>query len=187
MSSLAAKLGSPKFQQRLLWISIAVLVAGVLTFVGTRFTNTAKSTQAPLNTKVPPKDVSKNPKTIKLEPAARRVAQRFILTAVARKNLRQAYTLAGPQIKQGQSLKSWLTGDIAVVPYPVDQLDLAPMKIDYSYPKEAMIEVALLPKKGSKAKGQLFAMTLNKIDGKWVVNSWVPKSTPPVPCSASSC
>lgn len=187
MSSLAAKLTSPKFQQRVLWISVAVLVAGVLAFVGVHFTNTAKSTQAPLNTAVPPKDVSKNPKTIKLDPAARQVARKFILTAVARKNLKQAFALAGPQIRQGQSLKSWMTGNIAVVPYPVSELDFAPMKIDYSYPREAMIEVALLPKKGSKAKSQLFAMTLNKIHGKWVVNSWVPKSTPPVPCSASSC
>jgi hypothetical protein len=187
MSSLAAKLSSPRFQQRVLWIALAVLVAGVLAFVGTRLTNTAKSTQAPLNTAVPPKDVSQNPKTIKLDPAARRVAKQFILTAVARKNLKQAYALVGPQIRQGQSLKSWMTGNIAVVPYPVSDLDFAPMKIDYSYPREAMIEVALLPKKGTKAKGQLFAMTLNKIHGKWVVNSWVPKSTPPVPCSASSC
>ncbi|HSP71284.1 MAG TPA: hypothetical protein VLN26_02885 [Gaiellaceae bacterium] len=187
MSSLTAKLSSPRFQQRVLWISVAVLVVGVLAFVGTRFTNTAESTQAPLNTNVPAKDVSKNPKTIKLDPAARQVAKKFILTAVARENLKQAYALAGPQIRQGQSLKSWMTGNIAVVPYPVSDLDFAPMKIDYSYPKEAMIEVALLPKQGTKAKGQLFAMTLNKIHGKWVVNSWVPKSTPPVPCSASSC
>lgn len=187
MSTLTAKLQSPRFQQRVLWIGVAVLLAGVIAFVATHFTNTAKTTQAPLNTAVPPKDVSKNPKTAKLDPAARQVAKEFILTAVARKNLAKAYPLAGPQIKQGQSLKSWLTGDIAVVPYPVSDLDYAPMKIDYSYPKEALIEVALLPKKGSKLKSALFAMQLNKIGGKWVVNSWVPRGTPPVPCSATSC
>jgi hypothetical protein len=187
MSSLAAKLQSPRFQHRVLWASIAILLAGVIAFVVTHYTNTAKSTQAPLNTAVPPKDVSKNPKTIKLDPQARAVAKKFIETAVARKNLRAAYALAGPQIKQGQSLKSWLTGDIAVIPYPVSDLDFAPMKIDYSYPNEALIEVALLPKKGSKVKSALFMMDLKKIRGKWLVDSWVPRGTPPVPCSASSC
>ncbi len=91
------------------------------------------------------------------------MAQEFILTAVARKNLKQAYELAGPQIRQGQTLKEWMTGNIAVVPYPVEELDLAPMKVDYSYKNEALIQVALLPKKGSKVKGQLFAMQLNKV------------------------
>ena len=65
------------------------------------------------------------------------MAQEFILTAVARKNLRRAYDLSGPQIRQGQSLKEWMTGNIAVVPYPVADLKIAPMKIDYAYAKEA--------------------------------------------------
>lgn len=187
MSTIAAKLQSPKFQQKVFWAALAVLAAGVLAFVVTHYTNTAKSTQAPLNTNVAPMDVSKNPKHVKLDPRARRVAQEFILTAVARKNLRKAYPLAGPQIRQGQSLKSWLTGDIAVVPYPVSDLQFAPMKIDYSHANEAMIDIALMPKKGTSAKPAIFGMTLNRIHGKWVVNSWVPKSTPPVPCSATSC
>ena len=185
MSSIAAKLQSPRFQRRVFWIALAVLVAGVLAFVGTHYFNTAKSTQAPLTPNVPVKDVSKNPKTVKLEPAATRVAREFILTAVARKDLRKAWTLAGPQLRQGMTLKSWLTGNIPVIPYPADAIDFAPMKIDYSYPKEALIEVALLPKKGAKIKGQLFGMQLDKIKGKWVVQSWAPRGTPPVPCASS--
>src|SRR5206468_8257851 len=129
----------------------------------------------------PVKDLSKNPKTTKLDASARHTAQVFILTAVARKNLRQAYGLAGPQIKQGQSLKSWMTGNIAVVPYPIDKLDLAPMKIDYSYPNEVGLEVALLPKKGASVKPQIFYMTLIKKHGKWLVNGWVPRGAPKVP------
>ena len=55
------------------------------------------------------------------------------------------------------------------------------MKIDFSYPKEAQIEIALLPKANAKVKAQLFQMDLVKRDGKWLVNSWYPQSTPPVP------
>ena len=185
MSSIAARLQSPRLQRRIVWIAFAVLAAGVIAFVVTHYTNTAKSTQAPLTPNVPVKDVSKNPKTIKLEPQATKVAREFILTAVARKDLRKAWTLAGPMIRQDMTLKQWLTGNIPVIPYPADAIDFAPMKIDYSYPKEALIEVALLPKKGANVKGQLFGMQLDKISGHWVVQSWVPRGTPPVPCASS--
>jgi hypothetical protein len=100
---------------------------------------------------------------------------------VARKNLGQAYGLVTDEILQGQSKKDWMTGNIAVVPYPVDAIEYAPMKIDFSYPKEAQIEVALLPKKGAKVQGQLFVMDLVKRGGNWLVNGWVPRSSPPVP------
>ena len=99
-------------------------------------------------------------------------------------DLREAYALAGPQIKQGQTMKEWMTGNIAVVPYPVDSIDYAPMKIDYSYANEALIEVALLPTDKAQKQGvrsQLFMAGLKKINGKWVVNEWTPRSSPPVP------
>jgi hypothetical protein len=118
---------------------------------------------------------------VKLPPGARKVARRFIETAVARKNLPEAYNLVTAQIKQGQSLKSWNTGNIAVIPYPVEAVKYAPMKIDFSYPKEAQIQVALLPKTGSGVKAQLFIMDLVKRNGTWLVNSWVPRSSPLVP------
>jgi hypothetical protein len=44
-----------------------------------------------------------------------------------------------------------------------------------------MIEIALLPKKGAKVRGQLFQMDLVKRNDKWLVNTWAPRSTPPVP------
>ena len=115
---------------------------------------------------------------MKLDPTAEKVARRFIQTAVARKHLREAYKLAGPQLVQGQSLKGWISGNIAVIPFPMNAVSLAPMKVDYSYKDEALIEVALLTKPKSGVKSQLFTMQLNRIGGKWVVNSWVPRSVP---------
>jgi hypothetical protein len=186
MSSLTSTLQSPKFQRRFFWVALLVLIAGIAFGAAQLLIGSGTSTQTPVGT-APAKDVSKVPKTVKLDPGAKKVAQQFILTAVARKNLKQAYALAGPAIRQGQTLKQWMTGDIAVVPYPVGQLDIAPMKIDYSYKNEAGIEVALLPKKGSKVKGQLFAMQLVKQHGKWYVNAWVPNSKPPIPCGGENC
>ena len=169
----------PGWQKALPWV-IGVVVVGAVIASGIIWSNTGKSSATPL-TNQPAVDVSKVPPTVKLTPGATKVAREFIKTAVARRHLEQAYTIVTEQIRQGQSLKSWKTGNIAVVPYPVDAIDYAPMKIDFSYPTEAQIEVALLPKKGSKVRSQLFIMDLVKRDGKWLVNGWVPRSSPPVP------
>jgi hypothetical protein len=166
------------FRKALPWLIGVLVVAVGLGIAGWQIGNTGTPTATPLNPNVPAKDVSQNPKTIKLEPGARTVAKRFILTAVARKHLAEAYKISGPQIVQGQSLKSWMTGDIAVQPYPVDDVRFAPMKIDYSYPSKALIEVALLPRLKSKAKPAMFMMEIDKIRGKWLVNSWVPRAVP---------
>jgi hypothetical protein len=176
----------PGWRKALPWL-IGILVVAVVVGLLIKYWNTGHSTATPLNPNVPAKDVSQNPTKKKLEPAATRVARRFIETAVARKNLREAYTLTGPQLLGGQSLKSFMTGNISVVPYPVSDVAYAPMKIDYSYPNQALIEVALLPKKTAKGvKSQLFFMELDKIHGKWVVNSWVPRSVPFIPSQGSS-
>jgi hypothetical protein len=170
----------PVWQKALPWIVGVVVVGAIVGFLGYKYSNTGKSTATPLINK-PANDVSKVPPTIKLTPGATAVARRFIETAVARKNLRQAYGLVTDEIRQGQTLKQWETGNIAVIPYPADAIKYAPMKIDYSYPKEALVEIALLPKAGASIKGQLFAMDLVKQHGKWLVNGWYPRSTPPVP------
>ena len=169
----------PGWQKALPWV-VAVVVVGAAIAAGIIWSNTGHSTATPL-TNQPAVDVSKIPPTVKLQPGATRVARRFIETAVARKHLPEAYGLVTEQIRQGQSLKSWNTGNIAVIPYPVDAVKYAPMKIDFSYPDEAQVEIALLPKVGSGAKPQLFLMDIVRRNGKWLVNSWVPRSSPPVP------
>jgi hypothetical protein len=182
MAALTSTLQSPRFQRRLFYVAVLVFAAGIVAFAAARIGN--KGDVKPVARQgVPITDVSKVPKSQKLDPQAKRVAQEFILTAVARKNLRRAYDISGPQIKQGQSLKEWMTGDIAVVPYPIADLKLAPMKIDYSYKNEAALEIALLPKDGSGVKSLIFYMDLIKKNGKWLVNAWVPRAAPEVPLS----
>lgn len=175
----------PGWRKALPWVVGVIAVGVIVGFLGYRYSNTGKSTATPLINK-PAQDVSKVPQTVKLTPDATAVARRFIETAVARKNLPLAYRLVTNQIRQGQTLKQWNTGNIAVVPYPVDAVQYAPMKIDYSYPREALVEIALLPKQGTNIKGQLFAMDLVKRNGKWLVNGWYPRSTPPVPNGSSN-
>ena len=101
---------------------------------------------------------------------ARRVAVRFIQTAVARKNLDEAWTLVGPNLRGGLSKKRWTTGENPVVPYPIDKLDVAPYKVDASYTRSALLEVALLPRKGSGVRAQVFFLELQA--------SWAPGLRP---------
>jgi hypothetical protein len=171
----------PGWQKAMPWLAGALLIAGVIALLIVKFANTGHTYSTPLTNK-PAQDFSQNPATVKLPPAAMKTARDFIRTAVARQNLRAAYALSGPQIRQGQTLKEWMTGNIAVIPYPVAAIDYAPMKIDFSYPREAQIEVALLPKKSAHVRSALFILDLIKDkNGKWLVNAWVPRMSPPVP------
>ena len=76
-------------------------------------------------------------KQVPLDAAARKVAGRFILTAVARQNLAESYALAHPELRQGMSKREWLTGNIPVVYYPAKQIETATFKVDESYPGES--------------------------------------------------
>jgi hypothetical protein len=116
---------------------------------------------------------------------ARRVAVRFIQTAVARQNLDEAWTLVGPNLRGGLSKERWMTGENPVVPYPIDKLEVAPYKVDESYTRSALLEVALLPRKGSGIRAQVFFLGLRKVGAgersRWVVDNWVPRAAAVVP------
>jgi len=120
-----------------------------------------------------------------LPETARRVAVRFIQTAVARKHLDEAWTLVGPNLRGGLTKREFMTGENPVVPYPVDKLDVAPYKVDASYTRSALLEIALLPRKGSGVRAQVFFLELRKLgsgsSSRWVVDNWVPRAAAVVP------
>jgi hypothetical protein len=178
VSKLRSVLSSRKFNLALPWIAGLVLAIGVAAFVQSRTdTNEAKETFQPGQVD----DRSKQPKAVPVPQAARETAVTFLQTAVARQNLAKAWTVSGPGIRQGQSYRDWLKGEIAVVPYPGESMDKAPIKVDWSHPNSIGLSVALLPKKGSAEKPQVFNMELKKAGNRWVVDSWVPYAPPAIP------
>ena len=126
-------------------------------------------------------DLAGNGKQVPLDTEARRVAGRFILTAVARENLGESYDLVHPELRQGMTRREWLTGNIPVVYYPAKAIETATFKVDESYPDEAILEVALLPKDSAKVKPQIFFIGLKKTGAHWRVSYWVPRAAPAVP------
>jgi hypothetical protein len=154
------------------WISALVLVAGIVTFLLVFFRNTAKPEEATPLTPAKPASVAP-PKNVPVQKQARLVAGRFILTAVQRKHLDQAWKLAGPPIRAGLTYKQWLSGNIAVVPW-FGRLGPVPLKVDYSLPDEAQFTVILAPKPGTKGTPDTFIMGLKKYGKQWKVTAWVP-------------
>jgi hypothetical protein len=71
------------------------------------------------------------------------------------------------------------------VPYPIERLDVAPYKVDASYTRSALIEVALLPRKNAGVRAQVFFLELKKVgngvESRWVVDNWVPRASTVVP------
>jgi hypothetical protein len=176
-------LNSRTLNRSLPWIAGAVLLLGVFAFWQTQTqTRSTPETFQPGEVVNPSAE-----RTVPLPPEARQIAVKFIRTAVVRKNLREAWAISGPGIKQGLSLKEWMTGNIPVVPYHDADLNQAPVKVDWSYPNDVSLQVVMTPKKGSKEQPQVFYIGLKKFgsgaNAKWLVDYWAPYDPPPIPAS----
>jgi hypothetical protein len=175
---------SRSMQNRALVLGALLLVAGgiaaAVVFVGTQ-------EGKPLAKEHPGKvvDVSKVPKSIKLSTDAATLAKNFIATNVVRKNLADGYKLVGPDLKEGLTRKEWMSGNIPIVPYPAEVIDEIPIQVIYSHPREAVLRVFLLPKKGAKIRAGTFWLKLEKFgtgkDAHWLVNGWTPYLPTTVP------
>jgi hypothetical protein len=142
------------------WVAVAVLVAGIVAFAVTKLSDSTPAASPPH-------------RTAPLAPAERTVAREFIDTAVARKHLDRAWDLAAPELRQNMTLDEWKTGTIPVVPYPVAQA-VAQLKLVRSFTDTAQLHVNFLPRAGSKTQPESFRLDLRKVDGKWLVSSWLP-------------
>jgi len=174
---------SPTTRRSITLVSGLILVAGVVAFAVAWVGDTGTSQETPLSNQ--PAQLFTPRKQVPLDVEARKVAGRFILTAVARENLGESYDLVHPELRQGLTKKEWLTGNIPVVYYPAKEIETARFKVDESYPNEAILEVALLPKETAKIKPQVFYIGLKKAGkgkaARWQVNYWVPRAAPQIP------
>jgi hypothetical protein len=172
------------------WIAAAVLIAGVAAILVTFFHDRSAAESLPASASGTPIERPVEAQMVPLEPAARLVARRFILTAVARRNLTDAYDLVGAELRQSLTRAQWETGNIPVVPYPVSPVRATPTKVAYSYRNRALLEVTLHPRDGARANGvkiepQPFYLEL-RANGKgkdrhWVVINWVPRGALSIP------
>jgi hypothetical protein len=170
---------SPGARRTATFFSGLLLVAGLVAVAVAWIGDTGTSQETPLSRAAA--EVFTPRKQVPLDAAARKVAGRFILTAVARQDLAASYELAHAELRQGMTRREWLTGNIPVVYYPAKAIEAATFKVDESYADEAILEVALLPKDSAQVKPQIFYIGLKKTGSRWQVYYWVPRAAPAVP------
>jgi hypothetical protein len=179
---VSGRLSSYRFRRRLLWLGLAAVALGSAALVSILFWNTG-----------PLKDehfsggsaqVYVEPTVTKLTPEEQQaivaIAKRFVSMAVTRDDPESAYDLAGPNMRTGTTRASWKTGEIPVVPFPVDT---ARWRVDYSYEDEVGLEVYAWPEPDAGLQPTLFMMSLvavGKGDARhWLVDSWIPRGGRP--------
>ena len=172
---------SPRNQRRLLVAALIVLAIGIAVFTFAFFRNTGDTTPESFSNE--PADIYKPQKTVAVDAGARRVAGKFIETAVARKNLAASYDLVAPELRQGLTRKQWETGNIPVVYYESGKLALVTFKVERSYANELVWQVYMVPKPGPGQQPVVFFLGMKRADknAPWKVYEWVPKFQAAVP------
>jgi hypothetical protein len=179
---VAGRLQSYRFRRRVLWAGMSAVAIGVAAAVSVVFWNTgplrterfsggdAQLYTAPPSTKL----------TAQEQQEIVAIAKRFVETAVTRDDPGSAFELAGPSLRNGTTRAGWETGEIPVVPFPVDT---ARWRVDYSVEGEVGLEVYAWPKPNQGLRPTLFMMSMVAVgtgEGRhWLVDAWVPRGGRP--------
>ena len=182
-------LNNERFQRALVSIAAVVLVAGVVAVLSVRAGGDDNESRPSTNAAPAPAvvDTAQDAKPGKLERGARVAAGEFILAAAGRENLKKAWQLSDPELRDqcGCTYKQWLKGNIPIQYYPVGNLDVAAFDIEEASPNSAVLLVALVPKEGEDVKPQTFYIGLkSRKQGdkkRWLVNYWAPRASVGVP------
>lgn len=159
---------------------LAVIVAGLVVYQALYGSNGTPNAKNGWGTTY---STPKAPPTVKLDASVRPLVHEFVQTAVARNDLATAFKISGPAVRQGMTLKQFLTGNIAVIPFDVDsKTTVSVMKVDYSYANRAELQVLVnTPGRAVTNSPHTFIVNLIKRQDRWYVNGWVPLWTPPIP------
>ena len=161
----------------LVFVATSVLVVGGIAFLVAASRDDAR---APL----PPGPVvgGRQRAPAKVDPAARVVAGKFILTAVAQRNTGDSWPLVHPDLRAGFTRREWAKGNIPVVPFPVSSIGEARFRVTDNRRGALTLEVALIPKARTTMKAEVFSLGLTRIGSgaarHWVVEYWMPRPGP---------
>jgi hypothetical protein len=138
--------------------------------------NTGHSSQTPIDS-TKKAWVYHAPKVLKLSAADRKqlmaISVRFVRTAVRREHVDDAWRLAGPGLRQGESRREWDTGNIAVPPF--DAVGIGTWDVLYSYTNDVAFDLNLIGAKSQPYISKTFTIELKKHGKRWLVESWTPR------------
>ncbi len=188
---MTALFASPRRRRRAAWLGSFLLAAGVLAFVGVRFSNTGQDVSAPFTSepvqRTPPSPRT-DPFTATERKQVRAVAVKFVSTAVFRKHVSDSWEITAPSLRQGFSRAAWASGSIPVVPYPGDAIEVVRWRTNYSYDRRIGLQVAFYPKPGADVSKQVFDIELRNVGTsarpRWLVSDWIPSGGPTIASAA---
>lgn len=175
---MKGRLSSPRFRRRLGWGVGTVGTVGVVVGGAIAVGNTGHSTATKID-RSKPAWVYKAPPHMTLTKEDRlalyETAIQFVRTAVARKHLDSAWSMLGPEMRAGQTRRSWDTGFNNVIPFKADGIQA--WNILYSYDDDVAIDLSLVSRSKNDWAGKTFTIELKKNPrlNRWLVASWVPK------------
>lgn len=180
-------LSSRRFNRWLLVIGAVVLAAGIIAILVTKVGNNSGTTENVNPTGPPISALEKAEKNIRFPAAAWKVAQQFIASAPARKNLAQSYALADAKVRGGLTLKQWMTGNIPVPYFPSTKIIRYNWKnTNYAHPRDAAVNLILVPTaKSGLPRPAPFQIGVVKVghgaSAHWLVDYFGAVQGPPVP------
>jgi hypothetical protein len=188
-------LASPRRRRRLLWIlavcaGLAPVVA-LLVFLQANngsFSPAADDPQpeaSPPPIAQPPAPAATSVRPVVVTARVRRqvdaVVERFVRTAVIRRNLDAGWKLASPVMREGVSRRDWTRGNLPVVPYPAKALKRSFWTLSYVDGRTLALDVTMVPKPGSGAPMLVYSAGLTAPGRdkpeRWLVDYWYPEAT----------
>jgi hypothetical protein len=182
---LGGMLNSPRKQRRFLILSVAVFAAGAIAFVSTvLLRGTSNAFTDTISTQ--PAKLYHPEKTVPVTKEQVSLMRTFIKTAVARKDLKFAYTIVDKDLKGDMTPAQWRSGNIPVVQYEAANVDTAAFIPVYHYETSALFNVDLIPVGNTQKRPHLlFFIGMKRAGGskagKWLIDYWQPRWRPPVP------
>jgi hypothetical protein len=162
---------SPRRRRRLFGLGVVLAVVGAAVLLAVLLPNRAPKEAAPARN-APPAEVVKQSKYV--SPADRReidsTLDRFIPAALDRRSPETAWSLAGPGLRGGSTLRQWRQGTSSVPYYPArgktfhnwTTIDAGPDYVDFN--------LLVHPRKGIHKGAYVFSGSMVKRGGRWLVN-----------------
>lgn len=174
-------LRSYRWRRRALFSAIAIGVAAPLIWLAVRYSHAEDPRNANGPTVANPVQAKDVPFKPVEQQAVHKVLKRFIGTAVVRHDVSEAWSIAGPTLKEGVSRRQWDKGEIPVTPYPALDRGWGDWSyVEYSQKEAATrqvgLEVYLFPQPGSGWSAMSADVeVIRSRKGPWLVDYWMPK------------
>jgi hypothetical protein len=117
----------------------------------------------------------------RLKPAERRAIDatldRFVTSAVQRRDLAAAYDLVTPAMRTGISRRAWAHGTTNVMAYPARGTRFHGWTLDLAQPGYVMVDLILQPRRHARVGPMIFTLELRRVHGRWLVASFIPSAS----------